>query len=737
MKLLKYVAGLVVAMALTACGGGGGNPGTGPNEGQTPVTSTLPIVSLALIDSANSVATTITPLQEFTLQAKVINATGLPLEGQIVTFAGDPTLVAFSPVAGTARTGTDGVASLKVSPALATLGGALNLTADVTVAGTAAKQATLGVTVLQQATGNAPAIVEVLTSANTLLSSGSEALITAFVKNSANVGLATQAVSFSASSGALQVTSLVTDLTGAVTAKLIAGANKSVRDITVTVTSGSASGSVVVPVTGTRVSISGSGSLQAGGAAAQYTVRAVDSSNNPVSKAQITVQSKLGNSISPASLPLTDATGTTSFLYTPNNAGTDTLTITGLGARADSAVVVNAIDFVVLSPASNTTVVIGTAQTVRVQFMRSGVGVAGQTVAFSTTRGTIVAPTTTTDASGLASAVLSSTTAGPADVVAQISGVGSVNLPLQFVATTPTTIVVQANPGSVLPNTSGTTNQSTIEAVVRDVNGNPVANRQVNFTALQDLSNGSLSPGIATTDANGRAQVQFIPGASSTQANGVTIQAQVASTLIRGTTSLTVNGRALFITIAFGNTMSNLDETTYTKTFSVYVTDANGVAVGNQVITLSAIPTEYYKGTLSNCVTTTVAGVTTTKCGAWAYSGAPTICPNEDRNLDGILNTGEDTNRNGQLTPGNIVVTAPGSVTTDASGRAAFAIQYGEQFAPWATIAITARATVAGTESRQSISFGLVGLASDFDAETPPAGAVSPFGSSGQCTDSN
>lgn len=571
-----------------------------------------------------------------------------------------------------------------------------------------------------------PASIEVLASANALPSAGSGVVITAFVKNSANVGLAAQKVTFAASSGGLQSASVVTDSAGAATAKLIVGSDKSIRDIKVTVTAGTISGNVTVTLTGTRVSISGTGSLQSGGAASSFTVNAVDSSNNPILGAQISVSSALGNAISATPLT-TGATGSATFLYTPNKSGSDTLTVSGLGSSASAAIVVSAIDLVALSPASNTSIATGASQTISVRYRLSGAGVAGQTVSFSTTRGTFTSGTATTDVNGEASASLVSSTAGPAVIVAQISGVGSVNLPVQFVATTPTSIVVQANPGSVLPNASGTTNQSTIEAVVRDASGNAVANRQVNFTALQDLSNGSISPGIATTDANGRAQVQFIPGASSTQANGVIIQAQVASTSISSTTSVTVNGKALFITIGFGNTISNLDETTYSKPFTVYVTDANGVAVGNQVLSLSAIPEIYYKGFLVFNKT-------------WKYSGdAPTaVCANEDRNLNGILDAGEDTNGNGQLTPGNVVVTAPGNVTTDASGRASFNLQYGEQYAPWATVRITARASVAGTESRQSIFFNLSGVASDFsDENVPPAGVRSPFGRSALCTDPN
>ena len=724
MAFLKYIFAMAAVTILVACGGGGGNPGTPIGGGTTPpVASTLPTVSLDLVKSTGLTTSTITALDTFTLRATVRSADGLALAGQVVTFGGSAALVKFAPATGTALSDAGGVASIQISPALATSAGAGLVTADVKVAGVAAVQATLGVTVVAAAVTDS-ATVEVLTSASTLLSSGSEAVITAFVKSSGNVGMAGQTVTFSASSGTLQSPSAVTDANGAATAKSIAGSDKSNRNVTVTVTAGSASGSVVVPVTGTRVSISGSGALQAGGAATQYSVRALDSSGNPIGAATIAVTSTLGNALSASSL-ITDSTGVASFLYTPNKAGTDSLTVSGLGTSAVASVVVNAIDFVALSPASNTSVAIGSTQTVSVRYRLSGVGVAGQTVVFSTTRGTFAAPSVITDVNGQASADLSSTTAGPAVVVAQIAGVGSVNLPLQFVATTPATIVVQANPGAVLPNTSGTTNQSTIEAVVRDVNGNAVANRQVNFTALQDLSNGSLSPGIATTDANGRAQVQFIPGASSTQANGVIIQAQVASTAISATTSLTVNGQALFITIGFGNTINNLDETTYSKTFSVYVTDANGVAVGNQQVSLSVIPRDYLKGNLKFDGTN------------WVYAATPTSCPNEDLNLNGVLDAGEDINNDGHLTPGNVAVAAPGSVTTDGSGRATFTLNYGEQYAPWVNVQIGARATVAGTESRQSILFALVGSAADFSSASGPAGVTSPFGISTSCTNPN
>jgi hypothetical protein len=582
--------------------------------------------------------------------------------------------------------------------------------------------------------GETPASIDVLNTsgAGSLLSGGAEATITAYVKNTANVGLSGKTVTFASTSGNLLVGASVTGEGGIVTAKLTAGADKSIRTITVTVTSGSASGSITVPVTGTTLSVAGSGSLQVGGPVATYTVRAVDSSSNPIGGAKVALTSTLGNAVSPAEAT-TDATGSASFQYAPATAGTDTLKAAGLGTASSTSVVVTAVDFAALAPASNATIAVGASQLVTVRYRLSGVGVAGQTVNFTTTRGVFAAPSSVvTDANGDASANLSSTTAGPGVVVAQIAGVGQVIIPVQFVATVPATIFVQANPGAILPNTSGTTNQSTIEVSVRDATGNAVANRQVNFSTLKDVSNGTLSPGSAMTDSNGRAQVQFISGASSTPANGVEIQAEVAGTAIKGVTTLTVNGKSLFITIGFGNTISNLNETTYSKEFSVYVTDANGVAVGNQAVVISVIPEKYYKGDLARG--TESWGVSRPD----VYGLPDTVCANEDRNRDGVFNVGEDTNGDGQLTPGNVVVAAPGLVTTDAAGRARFDLQYGEQFALWITARITASASVAGTESRQSILHYLPMAAGDANnVQVTPANHASPFGRSTSCTDPN
>lgn len=573
-----------------------------------------------------------------------------------------------------------------------------------------------------------PSTIEVLAASNEVLSAGAEVLITAVVKNVNNSGMANQPVLFRSDSGTL-LSQQTTNADGVATARLSAGANKSLRNITVTVTSGPAVGSITLPVTGTRLTLTGATSLKRADSST-YVARLLDSSGNGIGGALVSISSSIGNALS-TSTATTSPNGEVQFLYTASNAGTDTLTVTGLGATARAIIGVSAIDFVVLSPGAGTSVIVNTPQTVTVQYQNVPGPIPGATVQFSTTRGSLNVSSAITNGAGQASVIISSTSAGPANLVARIAGVGEITLPLNFVAVTPASLVLQANPGAVLPNSSGATNQSTIEAVVQDASGNSVANQLVNFSIETDDGNGgSLSTPTALTDASGRAQVQFVPGAQSTRTNGVRLRATVAGTAVTGTTGLTVNGQALFISIGFGNTIGNRDETTYSKQFSVYVTDANGNAVGNQQITLSALPINYGKGFLDWSGT-----VYTTNASSTPPLGARTTCPNEDVNRNGALDAGEDLDVNGRLSPGNPVVVVPGRVTTDAQGRASFLLEYGEQFVPWVSVELLAGASVGGTESRSSLIYALSGLASDFSNQTiPPAGRVSPFGVTQSCT---
>lgn len=622
-------------------------------------------------------------------------------------------------------------------------------------AGAAASDISVTVT---QAAGAAASSVDLTTNLAQIRSAGEEAVITAVVKNAGNVGMTNQSVTFTSSSGLLLSPSAATDASGVATVRLSAGSDKTNRSIVVTATVGSVTKTISVDVIGTQLIITGSTARQLSTPAntQTYSISAKDSGGAPIVGAVLTVTSSLSNALSTSSVT-TSSSGTATFTHTATiaGAGTDVLTVTGLGTSGTLNVSISPIDFTVITPvtpvapATFTSVNIGSTQEVRVRFRENNAPGTGN-ITFSTTRGTLsaapgfalgVGGSVAVDVNGEAAVLVSSTSAGPATVTAQVppaSGTqprAQVTAPLQFVAITPATVVVQANPGAIAPNASGAIGSySDIEATVRDINANPVANQQVSFVITTDPSNGSLQSGVGVTDSNGKVQTKFFAGPNSTPNNGVTVRASVVSNpAVTNTVNLTVNGNALFINIGFGNTIANADPTTYSKPFSVYVTDANGNAVGNQSVTITVIPdpvgnAAYYKGRLSYNGT------------VWTYAvGSPTVsCANEDLNLNGVLDAGEDTNIDGRLTPGNIAVASPGAVVTDASGRATFNLLYGEQFAPWSTVQITARATVAGTESRRAINFALSGLDTDFSVETnPPAGVVSPFGVSALCTNSN
>ena len=101
---------------------------------------------------------------------------------------------------------------------------------------------------------------------------------------------------------------------------------------------------------------------------------------------------------------------------------------------------------------------------------------------------------------------------------------------------------------------------------------------------------------------------------------------------------------------------------------------------------------------------------------------------------DDILDVNEDFNRDGSLTPGNVATTTS-NLNTDALGFATTTVAYTQNFATWATVRLTAKITVAGSETTSSVTFTLPGLASDYASITAePPGRISPFGQRRNCS---
>lgn len=550
--------------------------------------------------------------------------------------------------------------------------------------------------------------------------------ITAFAKNVSNVGVATQAVAFAASSGTLTSVSSTTDANGKATAVLITGADHSNRNITVTVTVGLIVKTIVIPVAGSTITITGSASMLMG-ASSSFTVALKDSAGTAIPGTPLAITSSLGNTISVAASPLTtNSAGVGVFTYLANNSGTDSLTVTGAGVSATYPVVISNTNFAFITPADGTDINVGTVgQTVSVQLLPA---VPNTTINFSSTRGTVTPASAMTNASGIATTTATSLTAGAANIsaVAVATGSPQTRRAVNFVATTPASVVLQTNVSAIAPNATGsTTNRVTLTATVKDANNNAVKNSTVNFS-VSDTSGGTIANGSGVTNSNGVVVDAYIPGTASTAANGVVLTATIAGTSISNQATVTVNAQALFITIGVGNEISNLDTNTYSKPFSVYVNDANGSAVVNQQVVLSAYPLVYRKGVLTYSSAT-----------GWALVNYEQ-CDNEDTDRSGIYSLGKDTNTDGSLTPGAPGVLPVSTVTTNASGSATFNLNYGEQFAPWVGFEIKARAMVAGTESSKIFYYDAKGSADDFTSATvAPAGRVSPFGTDLSCTSPN
>jgi hypothetical protein len=267
---------------------------------------------------------------------------------------------------------------------------------------------------------------------------------------------------------------------------------------------------------------------------------------------------------------------------------------------------------------------------------------------------------------------------------------------------------------------------ATVTAVVRDIAGNLVKGKAVNFRLL-DSTGGSISPNTAITDSNGIASTVYSSNAVSS-IDGVLIEAE--SDGVEGDTTLTVGDRAFDISIGTGNEINVPDQSSYSKEFAIFVTDAAGRPIEGAALTASSTPPvidAYTKG-------------------FWAWDEASRIyfrvvtatCPNEDLNGNGRLDAGEDEggNNDGQLTPGNVASVGfkDNVARTDANGQATIELRYARQFGGWVRTNIGVFGQSSGTESSEVQEYTLGVASDDLTEETSPPPA-NPFGQSGTCSD--
>ena len=551
--------------------------------------------------------------------------------------------------------------------------------------------------------------LELLTSSPTLPSDGAtDATISALVRDDTNNFVEGVTVIFSADSGGLALVSGVTDASGVAQATLSTAGDQQNRTITVTAQADTLMSTVNVDVVGTSINVSGPGNLVAG-ANADYTIVLTDASGTGIPNAQVDLSTSAGSTLNPAGPLTTDAQGQATVTLTA--AATETLTVSALGVSASQNVLVSSDVLRFDSPAADTEVNLGAVQTLTITSLPGGVALPGENITFSTTRGTLSAATVQTNAAGSATVDISSNNAGSAAVSASTAAGLTTQINIEFVATVAASVEMQATPFTVAPN-----EQASITAIVRDAANNLVKNKLVTFS-LQDVTNGTLSTGSATTDSLGRAQTFYTASSSTSASGGVVITGSVdeGGALISDSVALTVARRELFISIGTGNEIFEPNSAQYRKEFAVQVTDADGNGVDGVNVQMSILSQQYHKGIWSRPPT-----------GPWINQTFVT-CDDEDVNRNGVLDPGEDVNLSGQIEAGNIATVSPNNVTTDANGFALVDVTYPQEFAFWVTVRLEARTSVQGTEFAEGSTFVLPILADDVANDQTPPGVVSPF----------
>jgi hypothetical protein len=574
--------------------------------------------------------------------------------------------------------------------------------------------------------------------------------ITAIVQDANNKVLTGVPINFTASSGliaAVQTTAGAgatppvaagtTDVNGAAQAKLTTPGNPLNRIITVTATAGATSATIQISVAGTQLTVNGPTSLVQN-AQGNYSISLTDGGGNGIAGQTVTLTSANGNTLNPTSVT-TNATGTATFTMTAVNSGNDTITGTWQTITGTAPVAVSNQNFTITAPAAGTNIPVNMSVPVTISWSASGAPVTNGKVYLTSSRGTLSVASSPVTNGALSTAVtISSTTAGAGIISATAvdnagNTVATATATVNFLATIPYAISVQASPSTVALN--GATSKLT--ATVTDPTGNPVQNVTVDFT-LSDSTGGSLSASSDTTKAQGQATVTYSSSTISSKPNGVTVTVQVQNTNISATTTLTVGGQTVFLSLGTGNTIVELNQTQYELPYTVQAVDAAGNGVAGVHVTFSIQSVAYAPGFMSWHAA---------PINSWYYYTMYTVssnylqagfCPPTTVNeYNGSINpTPPPAGVTPVVTniPGSVASTDVGAVDTGTNGTAPVNVIYPKDHAFWVIAALTATATVSGTQSSTTASFILPGALVDYDTQTVmPPGQTSPYGTSTTC----
>jgi hypothetical protein len=527
---------------------------------------------------------------------------------------------------------------------------------------------------------------------------------------------------------------------------------------------GTGGGGTAVPTTVASIEMSTSrSSIPArAGESVDITVTALDSSRRAVPDVDVTMSSDSG--VLTSATGKTDATGR---LVAKFELGQDrsnrTVTVSAKAGTYTSSATIQ-VTGTTLTLTSNASSVSGPSAKARLSARlidAASEPISGAAIVFSTDQGTLSSTTSTTDASGTASVDISGISS-VANIVAR-SGNTEGAVTIRATTTGPVTLepagvvvkdlIIQANPAVTGPNQPGNTgNFSSIDVRVFGTVGTTenvqVRNAPVRFRIATTPPYGTLEVDTAvnpalTNDA-GLASNRFVPGGATTGTDAIVVCASVDGldapatpgldfpgnpcTAKEKPVRLTVAQQALFVRISTDNQIEKTDGgLTYTKKFTVNVTDAAGRGVPGVVVTPRLLPLFYLKGFY-------VLGEE-----QWVKE-RNVSCPNEDTNFNGILD-GQDRNENGDafVWPGQAAaISVANNGVTDGTGFVILSLKYGQRFGTWAVYQIEARASVGGTEGVAQFDYGLDVATSDIkNKEATPGFQTSPHGVASSCTNPN
>ena len=694
------------------------------SAGDNPAADQLSLV-LSILAADGTVVNSVSKDKPVKLRAELKSKLGLNVSNRQINFSLNLTdLARFGNTAGTAQTNSSGIAEIAMTA------GTASGTGTVTAALNGSPLVSQSKTFDSAGDGGAittdPVSSVLLQSDKLQIGTGAvdKVELTAIVRDRQLNLLKDVSVVFgveTGSDGEVEVVSGVTNSTGVAKAILTTKSNPALRDILMSATAGAAGAKsyLTIKVVGTDIEITTVPAVVLGNSI-DMTFSVLDSAGKPIKDTPLSLVSDLKNTFSNTS-PRTDAaTGRATVRYTAVNSGVDTIRVSALGVLKTAKIEVNADAFSYVKPANEAEIpeiALSTSASAVVKWTRSGSAMSGQDVGFSTTRGAIAADvaglsankvvaTVQTNASGDAQIFMQSAFAGLANISANTRGTGATlqaQKLVEFIAVTPDAtrpLEVQAIPAQISPG-----EKSLVQAIVRDVNNNPVKNKDIAFSLI-DAFGGQLNPSIARTNSQGIASTEFTAdattGGSGTPQDpkGLKVKASlVENDAISGTTPISVGNRTLFFRFATGNALEqSADKLLYKWKYAVLVTDSSGNPVPNQTLTVAVLPKRYNKGAWFKRPT---FGTFVNWEARYSTAANDLTCLSEDKNRNGILDAGEDVNNDKTLTPGNVTAVEK-TINSGADGIAYFTLTYAKEMAPFVEVDIVVSGAAAGTENVSS-----------------------------------